>query len=134
MKQTIKFISAFTITLLTYSCGHHDGGPVTLNNGSRWKANPETTAGIGNMIQLMNSFTQTDNSKSFNDLESKLSNEFDLIFKNCTMKGEAHNQLHNYLFPLKELFEGLKSNDLNSQKESFNNLNEYLALYSKYFE
>jgi len=134
MKQTIKFISAFTITLLIFSCVQHEVGTVTLNNGSKWKANPETTAGIGNMIQLMNSFTQTDNSKSFIDLESKLSDEFDLIFKNCTMKGEAHNQLHNYLFPLKELFEGLKSNDLNSQKENFDKLNSYLTSYSNYFE
>ncbi len=136
MRQTIKLISVIVITLLIYSCGHNSHGEsvVTLNNGSKWKANPETTTGINNMVQLMNSFTQTEDSSSFIELESNLSNEFNLIFKNCTMKGEAHNQLHNYLFPMKELFEGLKTNDLNSQKENFDKLKTHLASYSIYFE
>lgn len=136
MKQTIKFISGIAITLLIYSCGHHSHkvSDVTLNNGSKWEANPETTTGIDNMIQLMNAFTQSEDSGSYLELESNLSNEFSLIFKNCTMKGEAHNQLHNYLFPMKDLFEGLKSSDLNAQKENFKNLNAHLAMYSTYFE
>ena len=97
MKQTLKLISILAITLLFNSCGNnHKISDVTLNNGIKWEANPETSTGVDNMIQLMNSFTQTDNNNSFIELESNLSNEFNLIFKNCTMKGEAHNQLHNY--------------------------------------
>ena len=86
MRQTIKLISVFAITFLIFSCGHnsHKVSVVTLNNGARWKANPETTTGIDNMIKLMDSFTQTENSSSFIELESNLSNEFNLIFKNCT--------------------------------------------------
>ena len=35
----------------------HDALPaVTLDNGQRWKANPETTSGIANMVGILNAF------------------------------------------------------------------------------
>lgn len=107
---------------------------LSLDNGKLWEANPETTAGVDNMIDLMNSFTDKDNVESYGQLTKSLKSEFSLIFKYCTMKGESHNQLHSFLVPIKDLFKGLSSSDLDTCKESFDKLNAHLAIYKNYFE
>ena len=107
---------------------------LSLNNGNRWKANAETTTVVNNMITLMNNFSDTENTTAYLSLKDSLEVEFNLIFKNCTMKGEAHNQLHNFLLPTKEMFQGLKSSNLDSCKQRYDGLNEHLAKYANYFE
>ena len=107
---------------------------LVLNNGKRWSANPETTAGVNNMMNLMNSFAGYDNIDSYNTLSDSLNSEFNQILNQCTMDGAAHDQLHNFLFPMKEKFEKLSSRDLNEAKSAFNDLKKHLALYFDYFE
>jgi hypothetical protein len=107
---------------------------VVLDNGNRWIANPETTEGINNMIQLMGSFSDTENVGSYKILTDSLESEFKMVFKKCTMKGEAHNQLHNFLLPMKATFPKLASSDLNECKTSFDYLNKRLATYQEFFE
>lgn len=105
-----------------------------LNDGERWSANPETTEGINNMMALMNSFSGFDNIDTYHSLSDSLNAEFNLILKQCTMEGDAHNQLHNFLFPMKEKFEKLSSKDLSEAKLAFEDLKKHLKLYSDYFE
>jgi hypothetical protein len=50
------------------------------------------------------------------------------------LKGEAHNQLHNYLYPFLDLFDGLETSDLVVCKKSFSELNIHLNEYSNYFK
>ena len=107
---------------------------VNLDNGKRWIANRETTEGINAMIQLMKSFTDSENIDSYQVLADSLNSEFNTILKKCTMKGESHDQLHNYLFPMKEKFEKLSSNDLNETKNAFEDLKIHVSLYKEYFE
>lgn len=117
------------------SCGHkHTASEIVLDNGNPWTANAETTQGINQMIILMDAFEAKDDSKAYTSLEEGLSNEFDLIFKNCTMQGEAHVQLHNYLFPMKDMFATLKSKELDKQKAGFETLKAYLLTYPDYFQ
>ncbi len=107
---------------------------VNLDNGKRWIANQETTEGINSMIQLMDSLTDQENASSYKTLADSLNSEFKIILKKCTMKGEAHNQLHNYLFPMKETFRKLSSSDLNECRSAFDDLNAHLSVYKEYFE
>ena len=107
---------------------------IDLDNGKRWIANQETTEGINAMFQLINSFKETENIDSYKNLADSLNSEFNIILKKCTMKGEAHDQLHNYLFPMKEKFEQLSSNDLSESKNAFEDLKMHVSLYKKYFE
>ncbi len=121
--------------MLLYSCGHHHtASAVVLDNGNKWAANPETTTGINNMINMVEAFASSDDSQAYKKLESTLSDEFTMIFKNCTMQGEAHNQLHNYLLPIKDLFDGLKSKELKTQQDSFEKLKNHLNLYATFFK
>ncbi len=135
MKASIRIFSSFALALLLFSCGHkHTATEITLDNGSKWTANPETTIGINNMIGLMDAFKAKEDTEAYKSLASSLGDEFQLIFKNCTMEGEAHNQLHNFLLPMKDLFDGFKSKELSVQKETFDKLKAYLMSYPEYFQ
>ena len=153
MKSHFKLLIALSLIISFTSCNnekskedgnteknkveanHHEGeSKVNLNNGEAWEANQETTDGINNMIQLMDDYTETENVEAYKSLSDTLDSEFNLIFKKCTMKGEAHNQLHNYLFPMKAKFKSLASEDLNESKAAFGELKEHLAEYKNYFK
>jgi len=107
---------------------------VSLDNSKLWKANPETTSGIKKMQDIMNGFSETESVKAYAALKNDLETEFTNIFQKCTMKGEAHNQLHNYLKPMIDIFEGLESSDLNVCKANFKTMKTHLAGYANYFE
>ena len=82
----------------------------------------------------MSLFKDTESVEAYSVLKTGLEENFTELFQKCTMKGEAHNQLHNYLFPILDLFEGLESSDLSICKNSFSELNIHLDEYSKYFK
>ena len=113
---------------------HENGSEVQLNDGKLWLANYETTKGVLNMQKLLNTFSGGESLEAYATLKSDLEKEFGTIITECTMKGESHNQLHNFLVPLKELFNGLGSSDLATCKKSFETLNKHLTAYSTYFE
>ena len=69
---------------------------MTLDNGPRWKANPETSSGIANMV----SRRLRPPSGDPQPLKTLPEQELGLIFVRCTWTGEVHEQLHNYLVPI----------------------------------
>jgi hypothetical protein len=113
--------------------GEHDGhiatSVVQLNNGERWQANPETLQGIGDMLEMTNAYI-TGRQTDVNLLKSELETRFKLIFTECTMTGEAHEQLHAYLIPIKGMLEGLNQDTAN---DTVRELNEYLRTFDDYF-
>lgn len=106
--------------------GEAEAAHVQLDDGKKWQANPETTQGIRNMQSLLSGATE-----NTAELSAQLENEFNLIFKNCTMTGEAHEQLHNYLLPMKEQLKQLKDSNTEAQREE---IQAYLKTYDNYFE
>ncbi|MCB0484283.1 MAG: hypothetical protein KDC37_06945 [Flavobacteriales bacterium] len=101
---------------------------VTLDNGARWKANPETTEGIAKMRLLIEGAENAE-SLDVEVLRDMLHKEFRMIFQKCTMEGEAHEQLHNYLFPLKDKMEKMQGTP-----EEIAAFKAYLDDYATYFE
>ena len=101
---------------------------VTLDNGKRWKANPETTSGIANMMVLVDK--QIADKGDATAAKASLEKEFGLIFERCTMTGEAHNQLHNYLIPIHQQFSGFDAGNAKQLAE----MKTYLGTYGNYFE
>lgn len=101
---------------------------VTLDNGKLWIANPETTEGIHNLQKIISDHKQEATGAV---LKEALENEFQMIFEKCTMEGEAHEQLHNYLLPLK-----MKLNKLDgtNDAEVLKDIENYLKEYPKYFK
>ncbi|MFZ1332305.1 MAG: hypothetical protein WAR83_08950 [Flavobacteriales bacterium] len=101
---------------------------VTLDIGQRWKANPETTSGIASMIALIDKQAVTPMEAPA--LKTALEEEFGLIFERCTMTGEAHEQLHNYLIPIHQSFSGFDA----SNEAQLAEMKTYLGTYGDYFE
>jgi hypothetical protein len=103
---------------------------VQLDNGNKWIANIETTEGIENMAQMIED-AQSDPASSTASLKEDLLLTFTDILNQCTMKGESHEQLHNYLLPLKAQIDNL---DEGNQKEELEKIKLYLSTYANYFE
>ncbi len=101
---------------------------VTLDNGKLWIANPETTQGIHNMQKILSERKQE---ASGAVLKEALEKEFEMIFEKCTMEGEAHEQLHNYLLPLKRKLNQL---DGTNDAEVLTDIESYLKEYPNYFK
>ena len=114
----------------------HAGQPaaLSLNNGEPWEANPETTAGIVNMGDLTGRFVERTDPQAYKNLQAGLQKEFKEIVANCTMKGEAHNQLHHYIMPLQGHIEGLSAENLPDAEASLDELKAHLAIYPEYFK
>ncbi len=159
MKKINKLITVLAITLSLFSCGntsekkevkeettketevatkteaeqHNSDEELTLNNGKRWEANLETTEGVKMLQMQLKGFSGKESVEAYATLTKELETTFAEIFAKCTMKGEAHNQLHNFLKPMLELFDGMKSGDLNESKKSYDILTKHLTLYKEYF-
>ncbi|HUH19400.1 hypothetical protein [Albibacterium sp.] len=103
---------------------------VKLDNGEKWIANIETNEGIDNMLAMV----KKEKSKETPDyvmLKERLDKEFNVLLEKCTMTGESHDQLHNYLLPLKAKIDKL---DPNSSKEAIEEIENYLLTYYDYFK
>ena len=153
MKKATVLILTIFVTILVVSCDndknkkqeiaapaqteeetHESEGVLKLNNGGLWMANTETTEGIEQMKQLIANFNDKQNMEASPELKTKLEAEFGTIISKCTMTGEAHDQLHNYLLPMKPLFKDLAAEDLATRKAGLKKLNKHLSEYSSYFE
>lgn len=110
---------------------NHD---LVLNNGEIWEANAETTEGVEKMQAQLDAFSEKESIDAYKELKDSLIVSFTMIFQKCTMKGEAHNQLHNFLIPIKNELDAMNSNDLEVCRSSFENLNKHIKKYDEFFK
>ncbi len=132
MKNIIFFLMPLMALITITACQENHTGhaaAVQLDNGKRWQANPETTAGIAKMQAILANYEGRNTPEDRKAMRGELETAFSEIFAQCTMKGEAHDQLHNYLFPMKELFGQIESSD-----EAVGKLKAHLGEYGGYFE
>ncbi len=108
---------------------------LSLNNGEKWKANEATSQGISKMLEIVNNNISDNQVSSLNAKGEQLEQEMKVIFEKCDMTGEAHEQLHNFLFPLFKKFRLMKET---SNVEDFYQLEKevktHLENYYNYFE
>jgi len=153
MKKTTQLLVAITIVFFAISCKnttekkpaqeqpqqtetehYNEVEELKLNNGNLWGANIETTDGMNAMLQLMDNFSENENPEAFATLKQNLETEFKTIIEKCTMTGEAHDQLHVFIVPMRDLFNGLTDSDIENSNENFNKLNAHLKEYKNFFE
>lgn len=110
--------------------GHagEEGVAVQLDHGRTWEANEETTQGMEAMASIAAGYDPAIGDGVV--LKEELAAEFQEIFAKCTMTGEAHRQLHNYLLPLKKMLDGLGDEPTDGQMDT---LRRYLDTYGNYF-
>lgn len=138
------------LTMITFSCEntkqtetqqtiteaeethHADETALKLDEGVKWQANLETTEGVLAMQAHLDEFKKT-GQKDYRALKQQLDREFKYIFEKCTMKGASHEQLHNFLYPMKTMFAGLEE-DTATARESLILLEQHLPVYFQYFK
>ena len=101
-----------------------------LDNGQKWIANEETHIGIKNMDSIIKAFKSEAN-KDYILLGGALSKQTSFVIKNCTMKGEPHDQLHEVLVPMLDEISILKESE--SKDDSENALGKLESLIKNYF-
>ena len=135
MKHLFTIVLATSLFFVSTSCQNSQKNTsgyselsVSESPEGKWQANDATLQGIRNMELLVK---QSEERPGTTGLKELLGMEYKEIFKKCTMTGEAHNALHDYLFPLKERIDGL------SDPPTMDELKEiegYLAAFDNYFE
>lgn len=112
-------------------------GEVQLNNGEKWTAYAETTAGVAHMQEQLAAFRALnlpEDTATFSALGRGLNTTFKAIFEQCTMTGAAHEELHDFLLPIMGYTKALKGNDLSASKKALADLEKHLARYEEFFE
>lgn len=104
--------------------GAADGGRTVGEAGhEKWHADAPTNGGIAKLQEMVDAF---DPVAGVEALKGPLEKEFSLILERCTMRGEAHDQLHNYLLPLKARIDALDNGNPDS---TLSELESYLSSY-----
>ncbi|MDG1477013.1 MAG: heme-binding domain-containing protein [Vicingaceae bacterium] len=105
-----------------------------LDDGKKWVINPETTSGIENMLALTTIDSSSTTLEVYAEIGKNLNLEMKKIFSECTMKGEAHNQLHLYLIPLVKQFRVLEEAEkIEIAAEQNNKIIAHLNTYNVFF-
>ena len=143
LKIKIAFLA--TDVLLLFSCNtkskeektteikteehqHSESETIQLNNGEKWKVDDNMMLHIRNMEKDVVHFDQ-EKSTNYSLLANKLKTNIDILTSNCTMKGQAHDELHKWLVPYIELVDSFSkeksANQFTEIQNSFKTFNQY---------
>lgn len=109
---------------------HSDDEAIQLNEGKKWKVDEKMMAHIRTMEKDIASF---DNLKPENYpiLAADLKKNLDLLTSNCTMKGQAHDELHKWLLPFIDLADNFSKD---KSAEQFAEIQNSFKTFNQYFE
>lgn len=71
---------------------------IQLNNGEKWLVNEEMKPFINDAENILHDYVKS-NSTDYKTLAKQLEDKNSGLIKSCTMKGESHDELHNWLHP-----------------------------------
>jgi hypothetical protein len=104
---------------------HHDELPViSLQDGNPWKVPSHMHLVIKQMQQI-----SMDANISMAQKAISLDAQINELTSNCTMVGEAHDELHKILLPLIDAVEQMSGADAQTSKSGFNLVLDLLELY-----
>lgn len=107
---------------------------IELNDGNKWQANSETNEGI---LKMKNSIkTQSTNTLvEYFALVEQLNVDKNYVIKNCTMKGDSHDNLHVWLLPLIAKIDALsEAKTIEDAAKLKQSIKENMNAYFDYFE
>ncbi len=107
---------------------------IELINGEKWKVDE----GMMTIIQSIAQEVQSFNGETIEDYQfysSNLSSLISELTSNCTMKGQAHDELHKWLVPFIHLSKDLKkSTDIAELTKIDGELKSEIVIFGDYFE
>ena len=109
---------------------HSNNETIQLNDGQKWKVDVDMMTHIRNMEKDVASFDKK-TQENYQLLADNLKKKLDLLTSNCTMKGQAHDELHKWLLPYIELVEDFSKDRSN---ENLAKIQESFTTFNQYFE
>lgn len=113
---------------------HDETKDIVLDNGEKWVVDAEMMIHIRNMEKDIEAF-KTSEEKNYNVLASQLESNIELLTSNCTMEGQAHDELHKWLIPYIETVEAFsESTKDNGAAEQLEYIKKYFVTFNQYFK
>jgi len=140
MKYTGLILSfALVLNILSTGCSengdnHSKSDSLSLNAGEKWKVDSNMKVFMDQMIgDVDESASQSD--IDYAALKGKLEVGTDGLISNCTMTGQAHEELHKWLIPFMETINRFDT-DLSGEQKSdwLSEIRTSLAQFQQFFE
>jgi len=107
---------------------------LVLINNQKWEIDEGMKISIDSIEMRMADF-DTQTLESFSELSTDLARHTKLVISSCTMKGQAHDELHKWLLPFIDLRKELNGiTEISEGQDIVNRLNEELVVFDTYFE
>lgn len=118
---------------------HHydENEAIVLDNGNKWVVVPEMMAFIKNIENGVVAFSKKENTtfEEHKTLSILIDKNLEDLTSNCTMTGQAHDELHKWLLPFLDLAsEYAESENIEDAKASFQKINQSFNEFKTYFE
>ena len=112
----------------------HGDEEIQLNQGQKWKVDAEMLSIIRAMENDVASFKGSELAE-YNSLSEKLKKNIDLLTSNCTMKGQAHDELHKWLLPYIDLVNAFSEAKSGADSEKlFQDVKNSFVTFNQYFQ
>jgi len=122
------------VSMIPIEHEHGNDEVIVLNNGEKWKVDENMMAHIRNMENDITAF-KTSEVKNYSVLASQLERNIELLTSNCTMEGQAHDELHKWLIPYIETVEAFsESTKNNGAAEQLAQIEKSFITFNQYFE
>lgn len=113
----------------TTHVSHEDVNNIQLNDGKKWIVAPDMMAHIESMQNGM----QVSDEIGLDSLAKQLKSDLGLLTSNCTMTGQAHDELHKWLLPFIELVDQFDANEGVNKKNSYEELEVSFEKFDEFF-
>lgn len=109
--------------------------PLYLDNGKPWKINEEMKPHVSKGEEAFKTYIDNEEDTDYKNLSQILTDENNKLIESCTMTGESHDVLHEWLAPHLELTAALKSAENQEEAEEvIHKLNSSFKEFHKYFK
>lgn len=132
-KQKNQMMDSVATETQSSTDSHHHAEILVLHNGVKWRVNSEMQPFILKGETLVNDYISHKDS-NFVRLASDLKSSNNALIKSCTMKGEAHENLHKWLHPHLKLVDALGKCTNDSLASLYvDSLQQSYSVYHQYF-
>ena len=109
---------------------HSDSESIQLDGDKKWKVDVNMMDHIRNMEKDIIAF-ENQSQENYLVLAENLEKNLELLTSNCTMKGQAHDELHKWLLPYIELVNDFSKD---KSKEQLVKIQDSFVVFNQYFE
>ena len=106
---------------------HSNYDDLQLNDGKKWKVDDNMML----IISKMEKEVASTPNENYQVLIDNLGRNIDLLTSNCTMEGEAHDELHKWLLPF---IEDVKVFSNDKSADNFTKIKNAFITFNQYFE